>query len=299
MSAETGAVELRGVTVREGRQILLDSLDLRVEPGQSFAVVGPFSRQRTALLRVVAGLCRPSAGQVRVGGWNVIKRPDRVRQAIGFVPDDPGLADRLTPREHLALVATLRGLGRIDGQSAAESMLELVDLGTFADAAVSVLSRGQQRRLAMALALVHDPPIILLDEPFDGVDEAGRAEIASVLLELRAMAKTLLISTQSPTEVNDVCDVVAPIEGGRLTQRTRSDPASLVWLEVISDVEAALRFLREQPGVAEIRSDGSFITFAGVTTAEARSGFVEALVRGGIHLSGFGTTITPAGGIPG
>jgi ABC-2 type transport system ATP-binding protein len=296
VSVETGAVELQGVTVYDGREILLDSLDLSLESGQSFAVVGPNSRERSALLRVVAGLCRPAAGQVRVAGWNIFKRPDQVRRAIGFVPDDPGLAERLTPSEHLALAASLRGLSRVDGRTAAEAMLELVDLTQFANVAVSMLARGQQRRLAMALALVHDPPIILLDEPFDGVDETGRAEIASVLLELHAMAKTLLIATHSPNDVTDVCDIVAPIEAGRLTQLARSDPAPLVWIEVFSDIAGALRFLHEQPGVADIRSDGNFITFAGVTTAEERSGFVEALVRGGIQLSGFGTTFTPAGG---
>jgi ABC-2 type transport system ATP-binding protein len=151
----------------------------------------------------------------------------------------------------------------------------------------------------MALALVHDPPIILLEEPFDGVDEVGRGEIASVLVELRSMAKTLLIASQSSADVADICDVVAPIERGRLTQLTRSDPSSFVWIEVVSDVDAALRFLREQPRVADIRHDGSFITFEGVTTAEERSGFIASLVRGGIQLSGFGTTVTPAGGATG
>jgi ABC-2 type transport system ATP-binding protein len=148
----------------------------------------------------------------------------------------------------------------------------------------------------MALALVHDPPIILLDEPFDGVDETGRGEISSVLLELRSMSKTLLIATQSPSDVADVCDVVSPIKRGRLGLLSRSEPSSLVWIEVMSDVEVALRFLREHPRVAGIRHDGNFITFEGVATAEERSGFVEALLRGGIHLSGFGTTMIPAGG---
>jgi ABC-2 type transport system ATP-binding protein len=297
--AEASAIELRGVTVRDGHELLLDALDLSLESGQSFAFVGPNSRERSAPLRVVAGLCRPSAGQVRVGGWNAFERPARIRRLIGFVPEEPGLAERLTPIEHLYLVAAQRGLSRTDGRAASESMLELVDLTNFTNSAVSTLSRGQQRRLAMALALVHDPPIILLDEPFEGVDETGRGEIASVLLELHSMAKTLLIATQSPSDVTDVCDVVAPIEQGRLSRLSRSEPTALVWIEVISDVEAALRFLREQPRVADIRHDGSFITFEGVTSAEERAGFVEALLRGGIHLSGFGTTVTPAGGAGG
>jgi ABC-2 type transport system ATP-binding protein len=293
--AGTTAIELRDVTVRDGHELLLDKLDLSLDSGQSFALVGPHSRERSAPLRVVAGLCRPSAGQVRVGGWNAFERPERIRRLVGFVPEAPGLAERLTPLEHLNLVAAQRGLSRADGRVASESMLELVDLTDFTHAAALTLSRGQQRRLAMALALVHDPPIVLFDQPFDGVGEAGRGEIASVLLELRSMAKTLLIAANSPSDVADVCDVVAPIENGRLSRLSHSEPSSLVWIEVISDVEAALRVLREHPRVSNVRHDGGFITFEGMTGAEERSGFVEALLRVGIHLSGFGTTATPAG----
>lgn len=295
MIAETATVELRGVTLRDGRETLLDSVDLSLATGQSFAVVGPNGRERSALLRVVAGLRRPTAGQVQVAGWNIFRRPDRVRRAIGFVPGEPGLADRLTPSEHLAMVASLRGLSRVDGQAAGEAMLELVDLTEFAHLAIAQLSRGQQRRLALALALVHDPPIILLEEPFDGIDETGRGEIASVLLELRAMGKTLLIATELPRDATDICDIVAPIERGRLGELSHAESVSLVWLEVASELAGVLRFLREQPSVVDIRAAGNFVTFAGLTTADERSTFVEAILREGHRISGFGTTVTPAG----
>ncbi len=292
----TPAIELRGVTVREGDDVCLDSIDLTVRRGQACGIAGSNGSGKSVLLRVVAGLCRPSAGQVRVGGIDALARPDRVRGLIGYVPDEPGLADRLTAREHLDLAASLRGLSRADRQAAAESMLELVDLAPHARHPVGSLSRGQRHRLAVALALVHDPPILILDEPVARVDDVGRGELISVLLELRSMGKTLLLSSPSPTDLADVCDVVAPLVAGRLVRATQHEPINLTWIEVVGDVEPALRTLREHPGVDDVRQEGAFVTFKGPASAEERSRFVEWLVGCGVHLSGFGTTVTPAGG---
>lgn len=290
------AIDLRGVTVRQGGRVLLDAVDLRLEAGQTCAIVGSNGSGKSALLRVVAALCRPSAGRVWVGGWDALTRPDRVRRLIGYVPDEVGLAERLTPLEHLAMVAAQHGLGRADRRAAAESMLELVDLAGHGQSYVGTLSRGQRRRLALALALVHDPPIILLDEPVAGVDEAGRGELLSVLVELRSMEKTLLIASQSQADVSDVCDVAAPLVDGRLQPLARHQTTAFTWIEVVGDPESAVRALRERPGVDDVRQDGSFVTFQGPISAEERSRVAEWLVTREVHLSGFGATGIPAGG---
>lgn len=297
MSATGGvAIDLRGVTVRQGGQALLDSVDLALEAGHTCAIVGPNGSGKTALLRVVAALCRPSAGQVRVGGWDALVRPDKVRRIIGYVPDETGLAERLTPLEHLSMVAAQHGLGRADGRAATESMLELVDLADHSRAYVATLSRGQRRRLALAMALVHDPPIILLDEPVAGVDDVGRGELLSVLLELRSMDKTLLIASQSQADVSEVCDVVAPLADGHLRPLSHHEAVALTWIEVVGDAEPAVRALRERPGADDVRQDGVFITFQGPGTPEERSQVAEWLITRGVHLSGFGVTAVPAGG---
>lgn len=290
------AIEVRGLTVRQGPRVVLDAVDLSVRKGQACAVVGSNGSGKSALLRVVAALCRPSAGRVRVGGWDVIEHPERVRRTVGYVSDEAGLAERLTPLEHLGMVAAQHGLGRADRRAAAESMLELVDLTAQARTYVGALSRGQRRRLALALALVHDPPIILLDEPLSGVDEIGRGELLSVLLELRSMEKTLLIASQSQSDVSDVCDSVAPILGGRLQTVAEHHAAVLMWLEVLGDPDLAVRLLHERPGVEDVRRDGSFLTLQGPDSPEARSRLAEWLVAHDVHLSGFGTTGLPAGG---
>lgn len=292
------AVELRGVSVHHGAKALLDGVDLTVESGRSCGIVGANGSGKSALLRVVAGLCRPSGGEVRVDGVPVLDRPARVRRAIGYAGDADGLAERMTALEHLEMVAAQRGIGRADRREAAWSMLELVDLSARARLPVASLSRGQRRRLALALALVHDPPIVLLDEPMSGIDETGRGELVSILLELRAMGKTLLIASQAPSEVAEVCDQVVSLVDGHLeaSGERGSEPATLTWVELAGEVEPALRALREYPGVEDLAEEGGFVTFRGPKTAEERARVVDWLVGNGIRLAGFGTTTSPVGG---
>lgn len=215
-AAIDAAIDLRGVVVRQGARTLLDGVDLRVETGQAVAIVGQNGSGKSALLKVVAALSRPAAGEVRVGGWDVLTHPDRARRLIGYVPEADGLAERLTPFEHLEMVAAQRGLGRADRRAAAEAMLELVDLADNDRTNAAALSRGQHRRLSLALALIHDPPIILLDEPLAGIDEVGRSEVVAVLGELRAMAKTLLITSQSAADLTGICDMLLSLSDGQL-----------------------------------------------------------------------------------
>ncbi|MBX6770442.1 MAG: ABC transporter ATP-binding protein [Chloroflexi bacterium] len=290
------AIELRGVALHQGGRSLLRSIDLTVEEGQACAVVGSNGSGKSALLRIVATLCRPTAGRVRVGGWDALAYPERVRPMIGYVPDEPGLAERLTPMEHLLMVAAQRGLGRADRRAAAESMLDLVDLVEQRQSPVEMLSRGQRRRLAIALALVHDPPIVLLDEPLAEVDEVGRSELISVLVELRAMGKTLLLASQAQSDIAEVADVVVPLVDGSLEPAAVRAATSFTWIEVLGDPIVAVRRLRERPGIDDVRHEGNFITFRGPAAPEQRAEVAEWLVAQGIHLSGLGTTGTPAGG---
>lgn len=300
ISPATPAVELRGVSVRRGGVTLLDEINLAVEPGRSCGVVGANGSGKSALLRVVAGLVRPSRGEARVEGLNVLEHPTRSRRVIGYAGDEDALAERMTPVEHLEMVAAERGLGRADRRDASESMLELVDLAPQRDAPIRSLSRGQRRRLALALSLVHDPPIVLLDEPMSGIDETGRSELASILLELRSMGKTLLIASQSTTDVAETCDVVATLVHGRLDSppATATETAILTWIELVGDAEPALRVLREHPGVDDAREEGGFVTFRGPTSADDRAQVLDVLVKSGVRLAGFGATSTPLGGRP-
>jgi ABC-type multidrug transport system ATPase subunit len=290
------AVELRDVTIRTSGRVLLDRVSLNVPDGRALGILGTNGSGKSALLRTIAGLTRPSAGQVHVGGHDVVESPHLTRPLIGYVSDEPGLAERLTPGEHLDLVAAQHSLSRADRRAAAESMLELVDLAGYARRMVDSLSRGQRRRLALALALVHDPAIILLDQPLDGIDEIGREEFISVLMELRSMEKTLLIASESRADVADVCDATTLLVDGRVDAPVESAAVIYTWIEIVGDPDLAIRALLQRPGIDDVRQDGSFITVRGPTSGEERAIFAEWLLGNGVHLAGFGATNAPAGG---
>jgi ABC-type multidrug transport system ATPase subunit len=298
MSAGGGpAIHLRGVTVGERGRLVLAGVDLTVAAGHATGVGGPNGSGKSTLLRVAAGLCRPRAGAVWIGGWDALRRADQVRRLIGYVPERPGLAERLTSMEHLALVAAQRGLSRADGQAAGESMLELVDLEAVGRQPVATLSPGQQRRLAIALALVHDPPIVLVDEPSAGLDDVGRGELLSVLQELRSMEKTLLIASQVAADVAEVCDEVVQLAHGRLLSPEAQAATAWTWLEVVGEVEAALRTLRERPGIGELRREGNLVTCRqDEASPEERARLAAWLIAEGVQLAGFGVTSNPVVG---
>jgi ABC-type multidrug transport system ATPase subunit len=175
-------------------------------------------------------------------------------------------------------------------------MLELVDLANHTRQQTGQLSPGQQHRLALALALVHDPPIILLDEPLAGLDDVGREEFAAVLVELRSMEKTLLIASESRATIADVCDVVALLSDGRIETPDQQTATAYTWIELVGDPDPTLRALLQHPGVDNVMHDGNFVTVRGPSTAEERAVLLDWLVRSGVQLSGFGTTNASAGG---
>src|SRR5581483_7804138 len=145
-------------------------------------------------------------------------------------------------------------------------------------------------------ALVHDPSIILLDEPLSLIDETGRGELISILQELRAMGKTLVIASPAPAEVAEVCDTLTALVDGRLESPNEVENVVLTWIEIVSELGPALRTLRELPDVDDVREENGFVTFRGPTTPGERAQVLDLLVGNGVRLAGFGATTAVAGG---
>ena len=227
----TAIVQTHGLVKRYDRTIAVAGLDLAIEPGEIFGLVGPNGAGKTTTLRMLATLLRPSAGNAEIDGWSVTRNADEVRRVIGFMPDVFGVYDDMKVWEYLDFFARCYGLPAAGRRRMIADLLELVDLGERRDDYVQTLSRGMEQRLCLAHALVHDPKVLLLDEPASCLDPRARVELRELLRELRALGKTILISSHILPELEELCTSVAIVDRGRVLVQGR-----------VADIERRLRF---------------------------------------------------------
>ena len=201
---------------RFGTHAALDEITFAVPKGEIFGFVGPNGAGKTTTIRILATLSYADSGEATIGGIPVSEDPSAVRGLIGYMPDFFGVYDRLTSIEYLEFYAACHGVARAKRNRVAIELLELVDLGDKRDAQVDTLSRGMKQRLGLARALVHDPAVLLLDEPASGLDPRARVEMKELIRELRRMGKTILISSHILPELEELCTWVGFIDGGRM-----------------------------------------------------------------------------------
>lgn len=216
MSAQPGVIETRQLTKRYGRFTALDNLDLRIEAGALFGFIGPNGAGKTTTLRMLAGLLEPSSGQIALNGQDISQDVGAARWLVGYMPDFFGVYEDMKVWEYLDFFARCYRLDAKQRARVVNELLELVDLASRRDAWVESLSRGMRQRLCLAHALVHDPQILLLDEPASGLDPRARIEMRELLKELSALGKTIIISSHILTELAEMCNQVGIIEHGRM-----------------------------------------------------------------------------------
>ncbi|MDQ1629799.1 MAG: type transport system ATP-binding protein [Actinomycetota bacterium] len=187
-------LDVRDLRVAFGSIVAVDGLDLALPGGASVALIGRNGAGKSTTLRVLAGVLPPTSGTVRVAGIDVARSPSEAKVRTGYCPDVGGLIPRATPWEHLQLAATLRGMGR-SWPERGRDLLERFDLGDVADRVTADFSHGMGRRLSVVLAAFHQPDVLLLDEPFDGVDPLGVEATMEVIRELRLAGSAVLVST--------------------------------------------------------------------------------------------------------
>jgi len=227
----TSIVQTEGLVKRYDGTLAVAGVDLRVERGEIFGIVGPNGAGKTTTLRMLATLLRPSAGTAEIDGWSITRNPDQVRRVLGFMPDVFGVYDDMKVWEYLDFFARCYGLSAANRRRMIGDLLELVDLGDKRDQYVQTLSRGMEQRLCLAHALVHDPQVLLLDEPASGLDPRARVELRELLRELRSLGKTILISSHILPELEELCTSVAIIDRGQVLAQGR-----------VADIERRLRF---------------------------------------------------------
>ena len=194
----------------------VSNLDLHVEEGDIFGFIGPNGAGKTTTLRFLATLLEPTSGRAWICGHDVVKNADKVKRSMGFMPDHFGVYDGMKVWEFLDFFALAYGINSEKRRGIVNDLLELLDLTTKRDDLVNGLSRGMRQRLGLAKTLVHDPPILILDEPASGMDPRARIEIRELLKELRDMGKTILISSHILSELAGCCNKIGIIEKGTL-----------------------------------------------------------------------------------
>ena len=253
------AIYTRNLTKRYGSLTALDNLCLELDPGDVYGFIGPNGAGKSTTRKILAGLLAPTAGDARVLGKKVAGNGDFVRRNIGYMPDFIGVYEDLKVSEYLEFFAAAYGLPRRQRKAVVEQVLDLTDLKYKRDAFVDSLSRGMTQRLSLARVLVHDPPVLLLDEPASGLDPRARIEIRELLKELQRLGKTILISSHILSELGEFCNKLGIIERGKLLvsgtiddlmARARAHP--VIAVQVVDNPELATTVLKSDPRVDRV-----------------------------------------------
>ena len=207
------AIRARHLWQRYGSRDVLRDVSFDVYPGEIFGFIGPNGAGKTTTIRIMATLVDPMSGRVEIDGLDVTMEPETVRRRIGYMPDHAGVYDRITVREYLEFFAdahAIPSLGVVD------AVLELTDIGHLENQLVATMSKGQKQRLQLARILLHDPKVLILDEPASDLDPRARIEIRELLLDLQSLGKTILLSSHILSELSDVCTSIGIIEHGQM-----------------------------------------------------------------------------------
>ena len=251
-------IETINLTKKYGELVALNNLNLQIEEGACCGFIGPNGAGKTTTIKILATLLKPTWGEARIDGKTVGYQNPLIRPVIGYVPDFMGAYDDMLVTEYLQFFAACYGIHGEKRERAIRDVLELTDLGYKADAEVNGLSRGMQQRLSVARVLLHDPKVLLMDEPASGLDPRARIEMRELLKELRRMGKTIIISSHILHELADICNLVAIIERGELIYAggvrdimQKVGSGTVVQVTVEDRAKEAAEMLAKAPGIAK------------------------------------------------
>jgi ABC-2 type transport system ATP-binding protein len=289
-------IELNGFGKDYGDFTAVESLDLKIEEGEMFGFIGPNGAGKSTSIRFLATLLRATRGDGSVNGYSVTDDPMSVRRSVGYMPDAFGVYDGMKVWEFLDFFAVAYKIGRTQRKQVIRDVLELLDLTYKRDDYVNGLSRGMKQRLCLAKTLVHDPPVLILDEPASGLDPRARIEVKALLKELRRMGKTILISSHILTELADCCTSIGIIERGKLLmhgpmedvyRRIRGN--QMMDAEFGENFEKGLSIIRSNPNVVDVQVDGQLINIEFDSPDHNPAKLLALLVENGVEVKNFGS----------
>jgi ABC-2 type transport system ATP-binding protein len=252
-------IETINLSKRYGDTVALDNLNLAIEAGDCFGFIGPNGAGKTTTIKILATLLKPSSGQAMIDGLTVGYQNRQIRPIIGYVPDFMGAYQDMVVTEYLEFFAACYNIHGKQRKKVVQDVLDLTDLNYKASAEVNSLSRGMQQRLSVARVLLHDPKVLLMDEPASGLDPRARIEMRELLKELKRMGKTIIISSHILPELAELCNVVGIIERGQLLfsgsvaeALRRARVGHTVHVAVADRTRDAAAVLAKLPGVAKV-----------------------------------------------
>lgn len=252
-------IEVRELTKKFGSFIALDHLNMTIDEGVVFGFVGANGAGKSTTFSILATLLSPTSGDAFINGKSVVKEPGEVRKQIGYVPDFFGVYDQLKADEYLDFYGACYGLSEKERKVLIPQLLELVNLSDKRYEYVDLLSRGMKQRLCLARSLIHDPKVLILDEPASGLDPRARVEMRDIIKQLKSMGKTILISSHILPELAEMCDEIGVIDQGKLIAHGNVSEIQAqlqgdkhITIKVINEIDKTVAFLEEDPFVSSI-----------------------------------------------
>ncbi len=287
-------LDVQGLRKEYGELVAVRDIYFQLQPGDVFGFIGPNGAGKTTTIKMLATLLEPTAGTATLNGIDIVRQPEEVRPLLGYMPDFFGLYEGITVTEYLQFFAAAYRIPKSQRQAIIDNVLELTDLTVKRDAYVETLSRGMQQRLCLAKSLVHDPILLLLDEPASGLDPRARIEIKELIRELGAMGKIVLVSSHILPELSDFCNKIGIIEKGELLVWGAVDEIvqqlqahRVLEIKPLGDAELLIQRLEREPHVGEIepRNGSLYVHFVG--GLEEQADLLAALIHDGYRIAAF------------
>jgi ABC-2 type transport system ATP-binding protein len=287
-------IEAHDLNMKYGELFAVKALELDLKKGDVFGFIGPNGAGKTTTMRILATLLNPTWGEAYVCGYSIYTRPRDIRRVVGYMPDYFGVYDDMKVIEYLEFFAAAYRIKGTARRKVCDEVLDLVDLGYKREALVTSLSRGMNQRLGLARVLLHDPQVLLLDEPASGLDPRARIEIRGLLKELRNLGKTIMVSSHILPELADICNKIGIIERGELLVNADVEQVmkqvrrqTVLNIAVVDRTEAAARLLENHPSVEKIDVRSNLLVVTLVPNAGDYSQLATLLVQEGFKLSLF------------
>ncbi len=287
-------IELRGVHRVFGDTHAVNGVSFTVHAGEVFGYIGPNGAGKTTSMKILATLDEPTWGDARVDGFSVIDDPEHVRRRLGFMPDYYGAYQNVNVREYLDFFARAYGLRGAERRRAIDFAMDFTGLEPLSRKPIDGLSKGMKQRLCLGRTMIHDPAVMVLDEPAAGLDPRARIELREMISRLATLGKAVLVSSHILTELAEMCDRVGIIEQGRLLAvgtvdeiSGQSEAVSLVRLRVLGDAAGAAEWLSQHEQLAELAVNGERISFRHLGDEAAQAELLAQLVGAGFKVIEF------------